>query len=295
MIHRFAPCVILLCAVLALVFASGCRSSSSAQSSASEPTLLRAHSHNDYSQSHPLATALDLGYCSIEADVFLVDGQLLVAHDRKDCDPSRTLDAMYLTPLLERIRERGAIYRGLQPGNFILLVDIKADSENAYAALHQLLARNPGAYTRVERTPVGARNVTVGPITVIISGARPRDTMLAQSTRYAMYDGRLADLDRINSPDHYDTFMPLISDAWTSHFTWLGVGEFPADQQRKLRDLVQRAHARGHKLRFWGTGNLPAMYRLLRDEDVDLIGADNLPLLANTLREPAATSPAAPR
>ncbi|HET6325009.1 MAG TPA: hypothetical protein VFG04_09940, partial [Planctomycetaceae bacterium] len=48
---------------------------------AAEPTpLIRAHAHNDYEHKRPLFDALDQGLCSVEADIFLVDGQLLVGH-----------------------------------------------------------------------------------------------------------------------------------------------------------------------------------------------------------------------
>jgi hypothetical protein len=46
--------------------------------------LSEAHSHNDYLHRRPLLDALEQGFCGVEADVFLVDGDLLVAHDRKD-------------------------------------------------------------------------------------------------------------------------------------------------------------------------------------------------------------------
>jgi putative flavoprotein involved in K+ transport len=41
--------------------------------------LPNAHSHNDYLRPRPLLDALDQGFCGVEADVFLVDGDLLVA------------------------------------------------------------------------------------------------------------------------------------------------------------------------------------------------------------------------
>ena len=45
--------------------------------------LTNAHAHNDYEHTHPLADALEQGFCSIEADIHLVNGKLLVAHDLK--------------------------------------------------------------------------------------------------------------------------------------------------------------------------------------------------------------------
>src|SRR5882672_7559979 len=64
------------------------------------PALLpHAHAHNDYEHTRPLLDALERGFCSVEADVWLVNGQLLVAHDLKDGKAERTLRALYLDPL----------------------------------------------------------------------------------------------------------------------------------------------------------------------------------------------------
>ena len=101
--------------------------------------LERAHAHNEYEHGRPLFDALDNGFKSVEADVWLVDGELLVAHDREDVEPGRTLESLYLEPLRERIAQnRGSVY----PGNddyFTLLVDIKSDAVPTYMALHEEL------------------------------------------------------------------------------------------------------------------------------------------------------------
>src|SRR6185295_12383494 len=80
---------------------------------AAEPLpLTRAHAHNDYEHTRPLFDALEQGFCSVEADVWLVDGKLLVAHDLKNVKQERTLAALYLDPLRERVRKNGGrVYR----------------------------------------------------------------------------------------------------------------------------------------------------------------------------------------
>src|SRR5437773_8402832 len=76
--------------------------------SAAQPTpLIHAHAHNDYLHARPLLDALDHGFCSVEADIYLVEGQLLVAHDRDKVKPDRTLQSLYLDPLRERVRKNG--------------------------------------------------------------------------------------------------------------------------------------------------------------------------------------------
>src|SRR5688500_5296112 len=54
--------------------------------------LTNAHAHNDYEHPRPLLDALDRGFCSVEADIHLVEGRLLVAHDRDKVRPERTLE-----------------------------------------------------------------------------------------------------------------------------------------------------------------------------------------------------------
>ena len=58
-----------------------------------------AFSHNDYHREHPLTDALDCGFNCVEADLWLIDGELFVAHDKEDIRPERTFERMYLEPL----------------------------------------------------------------------------------------------------------------------------------------------------------------------------------------------------
>src|SRR5947207_10532669 len=121
---------------VALVLLTAICSDSSRSDSQSEPfkivvPLIRAHAHNDYEQKRPLFDALERGFCSIEADVWLVDGRLLVAHDRKNARPERTLEALYLDPLRERILQNGGrVYR--DGPTVTLLIDVKSDATNTY-------------------------------------------------------------------------------------------------------------------------------------------------------------------
>ena len=62
----------------------------------------QAHAHNDYYHQRPLLDALSHGFCSVEADIFLVDGKLLVGHSRSELKPNNTLERLYLDPLRAR-------------------------------------------------------------------------------------------------------------------------------------------------------------------------------------------------
>jgi len=256
---------------------------SSAEPAASMPPLAQAHAHNDYAHPRPLLDALDHGFCNVEADIFLVDGQLLVGHTRKEVKPERTLRGLYLDPLLARVKEnRGSVYPhadGTAGTPFTLLIDIKTDAEPAYALLDKTLAEYAEMLTEVQDGKVTPRAVTV-----VVSGARPIETIQAQSHRFVGIDGRMEDLDSTLAAD----LMPLVSDNWALQFRWRGKGEMPAAEQAKLTDAVTRAHAHGRKVRFWGTPENEAIWRTLRDSGVDLINTDNLAGLEKFLRAGAA-------
>jgi hypothetical protein len=206
--------------------------------------LANAHSHNDYWRPRPLVDALDHGFTSVEADIFLVDDQLLVGHARGELRADKTLETLYLKPLAQRVRENdGHVFP--ESERFLLLVDIKTDAKPTYDKLSETLSKYAEMLTTVDHGKVRA-----GAVTVVVSGNRPSaEELAAADVRYASLDGRTSDLDS-KLPAHV---MPMISDNWTSQFTWRGDGPMPAAQRAKLRDIVTKAHAAGRIVRFWGT------------------------------------------
>ncbi|MFF5076389.1 phosphatidylinositol-specific phospholipase C/glycerophosphodiester phosphodiesterase family protein [Actinoplanes sp. NPDC000266] len=245
--------------------------------------LPRAHAHNDYEHERPLADALSHGFTSVEADIYLVGGELLVGHDPEDVVPGRTLQSLYLDPLLRRVRaNHGHVYRG-SDRSVQLLVDIKNTGAATYTELDRVLRR----YRSILTTYTNGR-VFDDAVTVVVSGDRPRDLMAAQRVRYAFYDGRAADLNT-GAPA---SFIPLISDNWTNLFTWQGAGPIPAAERAKLRQFVRDAHANRQRVRFWATPDVAgpqreAVWRELVAADVDHINTDDLAGLEAFLRRTA--------
>jgi hypothetical protein len=233
--------------------------------------LLHAHAHNDYLHNPPLLAALEHGFASVEADVFLVGDKLCVAHDPDKVSPERTLQSLYLDPLRQRVKtNEGHVYRG--GSRFLLLIDLKSAAEPTYQKLHETLVQY-----RDMLTAFGPRGRKEGAVTVVVSGNRPLELMQSQPLRYAGYDGRLTDLDCDAPAD----LIPLVSDPWGKHFTWRGGGPMPPEERQKLSDIVQKAHAKGRLVRFWGTLDLPsaardAMWQELLSAGVDLLNSDDL-------------------
>jgi hypothetical protein len=235
--------------------------------------LRHAHAHNDYEHKRPLFDALDNGFGSVEADIFLVDNQLLVGHTRSDLKPDRTLEKLYLDPLRERIRtNKGRVY--LSGPTIFLLIDVKTEAKPTYDALDKVLTRYADILSVTRDGKFEARAVTA-----VVSGNRAKEMMAAQMVRFAGIDGRLSDLDSA-APDH---LMPWISDRWGFYFRWQGDGPFPEADRSKLQSIVRKAHQHGRLVRFWATPEKPAVWKELRAAGVDLINTDKLPELRRFL------------
>ena len=228
--------------------------------------LPQAHAHNDYRHPRPLLDALDRGFCSVEADIFLIDGQLLVGHHPKELAPERTLESLYLTPLADRVRTNGGrVFPNGPP--ITLLIDIKTIASATWPVLHETLSRYGELFTRVEKD-----RVVEGAVTVVVSGNRPFKELATTSPRYAGLDGRMSDINS-EMPVH---LMPLISDHWFRHFKWNGNGPIPDEEREKLVNIVKRVHASGRRLRFWATPDREPMWSVLHAAGVDLINSDDL-------------------
>jgi glycerophosphoryl diester phosphodiesterase len=233
--------------------------------------LPRAHAHNDYEHDRPLYDALDHGFTSVEADIHLVDGQLYVAHDSDEIMPNRTLRSLYLEPLSRRIDQNaGQVYpNGPQ---FTLFIDIKTEAVATYKVLSKMLAEYESIFTTFDS------NVrTDKAVIAIVSGNRPRGLMESEPIRYAGCDGRLVDLES----DAPATLVPIISDNWSKHFSYNGAGSMSTEERRKLKKIVETAHKKGQRVRFWATPDRPTqarqmLWRELLASGVDLLNTDDL-------------------
>ena len=240
-----------------------------------EPLLLpQAHAHNDYVHARPLLDALDQGFCSVEADIFLRDGKLLVAHESNHLAPEKTLQALYLDPLRERVQKNHGHVFPNGP-EFTLLVDLKEDWRTIYPALHSVLTNYADILTTFQNN-VKYTNA----ILVIISGNRDLNMFAGESLRYAAFDGDLNDLGQ----NHPPTLVPWISINWKTQFSWNGRDAMPATESLKLQTLVTQAHAEHFRLRFWGAPDNLTAWKTLSAASVDLINTDDLAGVQNFFR-----------
>lgn len=222
-------------------------------------TVANAHSHNDYKQPHPFITAYNAAFGSIEVDVFLRDGQLLVAHDTAEITPINTLKRMYLDPLAERIQSnRGTIYAN-PSRQLILMIDIKEDAATTIKTLIEILDDYPAL-----------RNCKT--LQLVITGNQPVDGLFNAYPAYLYFDGNLK---KAYSKEAFKR-IALFSDNFKNYSKWNGVGPLPATDKKRLDSAINYAHAVNKPIRFWGAPDVPLTWKEFMLRGIDYINTDNI-------------------
>jgi alkaline phosphatase len=160
-------------------------------------------SHNDYAQAKPFKAAYRLKVGYVEADIFLHEGKLVVAHAANEMILTNTLESMYLIPLSKRILQyHGSPYRKPELP-LSLSIDIKSESASTLNALIQVLEKYP--------TLVQAKNMHI-----IISGNRPRPEAWNQYPSYISFDGRPDE----SYTDEQWKKVGIVSESFTKYTHW---------------------------------------------------------------------------
>lgn len=219
------------------------------------PATPLGHSHNDYKRSTPFSTAVESGMGSIEADVFLKQGELCVAHTRWKCDRKRTLDKLYLQPIAEAMRN-GKAYK------VQLVIDIKNHPRATLSALIKNLGRYPDVFN--EKSP----------FTIIISGKRPAREEWENIPNYIYFDGRPSE----NYSDAQQKRIGMVS-ANFRHYKhyWKKLEDNKTDANSPLKKFVDVCHAKGKKIRLWNAPDNNKAWKKFVALGVDFINT-NKPL-----------------
>lgn len=227
-----------------------------------------AHAHNDYLQKTPLKDALKHGFTSIEIDLYLRKGQLIVSHYPIFLGWKKTIEELYLIPLRQHIENNnGSVYPN-QKVPLILMLDLKTKGAEMYPYLKKIFE----PYQDLIATFPLEDSASFKPIHLLISGNRPIEAIQSDSIQYFQIDGRFDAF----SLQAATSLVPRISDKYSKYFKWKGKGTMPQAEQERLKALVQKAHQSGKKLRFWGMPNHPNVWKTLLNAGVDWMNVDNL-------------------
>lgn len=220
--------------------------------------------HNDYEKPVPLLNALAAQADFIEADVFVRNGKLVLAHTPKEADTStRTLENTYLLPLVAffaQYKDRITPDKRYTP---TLMIDVKDRIEDVLPILLPMLESNLTVFNRTI-SPRGVR--------VAISGNRPRPEHYFDYPSYLFFDGRPSEL----YDEETARRVVLISDNFRSYARWDGTGDVPDDDKAKLKRIIKRAHDTGCPIRFWNAPDTPDAWKKLRKLGIDVINTDKI-------------------
>lgn len=235
--------------------------------SAAQPlnyTVKNAHAHNDYLHEVPFYSAYKSGFGSIEADVFPVNGELLVAHGKSEIQKDRTLSKLYLIPLKAELKKN-------PERRLILLIDIKERHPEALSLLVNHLK------------PLKKRLITQdrqGQLMVVISGNRPLPSLYSSYPDYLYFD---SDLSKTHTASEWKR-VGLVSLQFSKLSKWKGVGEISSEDEAFLKQKIDSVHASGKKIRFWAAPDNEYAWKKLMNLGVDFIGTDKIEELTTFIK-----------
>ncbi|WP_298712062.1 phosphatidylinositol-specific phospholipase C/glycerophosphodiester phosphodiesterase family protein, partial [Chitinophaga sp.] len=219
-------------------------------------TAGNAHSHNDYLQAIPFEKAFSLHFGSIEADVFLKDGELYVAHTPAEIDTAKTLRRIYLEPLREKALAKAGVF-GETKQQLQILVDFKTEAAATMDAFLRQLRDFPELMSHPR-------------LTFAISGNRPPQAQWPSFPPCILFDGRPGvpyTADELKK-------VALISDNFRLYSQWNGKGIPVAEDLAKMEKVIARSHALGKKFRFWATPDDVNAWKTMMKLGVDYINTD---------------------
>ena len=233
---------------------------------AQEYSSSNIHSHNDYENLLPFYGAYSNESGVIEADVFLVNNDLFVAHTSKEITPHNTLKSLYLDPLSLKLKNQsGKVY----PGNksLILMIDVKSDADATLKAIVQQLKTFPEIISNKR-------------LKIIISGNRPLPSDWTTYPEFIYFDGRL---NENYSPEELSR-IEMISEDLKNITIWNGKGVLTQADLQKMQSAIKKVHDLHKKIRFWSTQDNVNTWMTLMNLKVDFIGADNVAALAQFIQ-----------
>ncbi|HBL70291.1 MAG TPA: alkaline phosphatase [Alistipes sp.] len=228
---------------------------------AAQPPVL-IHSHNDYAQRVPFYQAYAQQVSSIEADVFLHDGQLLVGHDVEDLRADMTFEALYVEPIVTLFARNGGRAFRDSDQTLQLMVELKSETDPTLRAVAALLGRWPEVFDP-EVNPAAVR--------VAVTGRVPAPEAFDRYPRFLGFDGAW---DADYTPEQLER-IALISTNFRDFSQWNGKGTIIPAEKERLEQVIDRAHEQGKPVRFWNAPEGTTVYYTFYDMGIDYINTDN--------------------
>lgn len=229
-------------------------------------SLSNTHAHNDYMHKVPFYTAFNAGFGSIEADIYPVNGTMLVAHNKKDIRSHRTLQSLYLLPLLSELKKD-------KSRKVKLLIDIK---ENYKASLQVLIKQ----LKPLQKFLVSTQKFN-NQLTILISGNRPPPAEYKNYPDFIYFDD---DLQMKHDSTEWRR-VGQVSLSLQNYTRWKGDTVLNKHDSEVVQKVIDSVHNAGKTIRLWAAPDTRLSWKTQMHLGVDLIGTDELQELAAFIKE----------
>ena len=218
------------------------------------------HSHNDYNRTVPFWEAYSQHCASIEADVFLQDGEILVAHNRKDVTAERSLRKMYIEPIVKTFRENGGrMWKG-SDDRLQLVVDLKTGE--SLPGVIALAEEYPDVFT------------TENGVKIVITGDEPAPEDFGKWPSWLWFDGDFKDGKLNYTPEQLKRIAMISTDFRKFARNWNGKGRMINSELEAVTKAIETAHEAGKPIRFWDAPEGTTAYFTLHKLGVDFFNTD---------------------
>ncbi|CAI7631311.1 unnamed protein product [Penicillium manginii] len=237
------------------------------------------NTHSSYDYGYPTDITRDL---------------LPVGHDESSLTYERTLENLYINPILDVLERQnpdspfltGPTKNGVWDTDtaqtLYFFIDVKTSGHETFEAVIKALEplRQKGYLTTLK----DGETVESGPVTIIGTGATPLDMVLPVKDRDYFFD---APLDALADSEYAKVdyrVSPIASTDFVKAVGQVNIDTEPIlrdEQLKALRSQISLAKERGIGARYWNTPNWPVrqrnlVWRTLLQEGVGLLNADDL-------------------
>lgn len=261
--------------------------------------VLSVHSHNDYWRPKPVFDAFSHGCTSIESDIWLEDGELLVGHNDLFLDKQYTVERLYLDVLRDLLDEVNCVTSkdGRKGGFFyddphsptFLYVDIKTEAVDTYKKFMKKVIKSKllekGYLTTFD---FSKEKLEWGPLTLVITGnapvlfmqREPMDDPFNVNKRFAFADAQLDNIEAFDTEN-----LSVVASGSLRQIIQtekpVSFGGMNQTQTERLVSALDKAHSLGLKARVWDTPNWPktvrnTVWEQLLKAGVDYLNVDDL-------------------
>ncbi len=231
-------------------------------------SVANLHSHNDYEKPFPFWEAYNLGYGSIEADIFLRGDNLIVAHDTIQVKKGRTLDSLYLQPLQRCIEKNNGYPYADHDAVLQLLIDVKTDSAVTLKKL-------------VEKLKLYPVIINCRAIKIVVTGNRPAAADFRSYPKFIHFDGEL----HLSYSKKTLRRIEMMSDNFRSYSYWNGIDTLQAKDKKTIESLIAKAHKQHKKVRFWNAPDSISSWKVFMALGTDYINTDHITGAATFLKQ----------